>query len=130
MSRVIVLIPHYNNYEELVKSILSIDEKIKIDVLVVDDGSIHVPKEEELKNIYRKGELFLEILPKNRGIEHALNTGLKIIEKQAYEYVGRLDCGDLNHKNKYTKQLDYLDANPTTYLLGTWAKMVDDQGNF
>lgn len=131
MSRVIILIPHYNNYEELVKSILSIDEEIKIDVLVVDDGSEIPPNKENLSEAYgNRGSIFLELLEKNQGIEQALNHGLKIIEKQAYEYVGRLDCGDLNYKNKYTKQLDYLDGNPTVYLLGTWAKMVDEQGNF
>lgn len=131
MSRVIVLIPHYNNCEELVKSILSIDEEIKVDVLVVDDGSTVPPKREELEKAYgQRGTVFLEILKNNQGIEQALNHGLKIIEEKTYEYVGRLDCGDLNYKNKYTKQLNYLDANPDTYLLGTWAKMVDEEGNF
>lgn len=131
MSRVIVLIPHYSNYEELVKSILSIDEEINIDVLVVDDGSAVPPKKEELGKAYgQRGKVFLEVLENNQGIEQALNRGLKIIAKQEYEYIGRLDCGDLNHKNKYTKQINYLDTNKDVFLLGTWAKMVDERGDF
>lgn len=131
MSRAIVLIPHYNNYEELVKSVLSIDEAIKIDVLVVDDGSSISPNQKDLSHVYgQRGEIFLEVLKNNQGIEQALNHGLKIIEKKKYEYIGRLDCGDLNYKNKYTKQVNYLDANLDVYMLGTWAKMVDEQGNF
>lgn len=131
MSKLIVLIPHYNSYEQLVDSILSIEEEMQVDVLVVDDGSAVSPQLKNLEKVYgQRGKVFLEILKQNQGIEQALNHGLKFIEKQEYEYIGRLDCGDLNHKDKYTKQLHYLEANPDTYLLGTWAKMVDEQGNF
>ena len=130
MQKLIVLIPHYNNSAELLKSILSIDEEIPVDVLIVDDGSASKPNNEELQNAYSQGEIHIEYLSENVGIEYALNAGLSIIEKKNYKYIGRLDCGDINYKNKYTKQLAYLEANPDTYLLGTWADLVDVDYNY
>lgn len=130
MNRLIVLIPHFNNYDQLVKSIRSIREKFPVDVLVVDDGSEIPPNAAELEKVYTQGKLFLERLESNQGIEHALNKGLEIIQNLGYEFIGRLDCGDLNYENKYAKQLAYLDKHQEVCLLGTWAKIVDEERNF
>ena len=82
----------------------------------------------ELKKWYKQGNVFLELLEKNQGIEHALNLGLASIQKRNYEFIGRLDCGDLNLKNRFTKQLKYLDNNKDIYLLGSWVKYVNERG--
>ena len=50
-KKIIVLIPHYNNLIELIESISSIDEEIKVDVHIVDDGSAITPNLRELKKI-------------------------------------------------------------------------------
>ena len=73
--------------------------------------------------------MFFEYLPQNKGIGYALNHGLKKIQEMGYNWIGRLDAGDLNKKDKYTKQFDYLKKNPDVKLLGTWANMVDEKGN-
>ncbi len=130
MQDLIKLIPHYNNKTELEESIKSIQEDIPIDILIVDDGSSVKPNQQEIEAIYKNGEVFIKLLDKNVGIENALNAGLSFIETKDYEYIGRLDCGDLNLKNKYTRQVAYLEKNPETYLLGTWAEMVDVDGNY
>ena len=130
LSKIIILIPHFNNVKELLLSIKSIDETIPVDILIIDDGSSNKPSKEELQDLYSQGELYIEYLQENLGIEKALNVGLSIIEKEHYKYIGRLDCGDINYKNKYTKQVTYLDDHPDTYLLGTWVELVDVHGNF
>lgn len=130
MSELIVLIPHFNNPEGLIKSILSIQESIKVDLLVIDDGSKNKPNIDEIKKLYNYGNVIIEMLPENKGIEFALNHGLAIIEKLNYPFIARLDCGDLNKENKYTKQYNYLQQNPDVYLLGSWADMVDENGNY
>lgn len=130
MKKLIVLIPHYNNVEALERSLLSIQENIEVDVLVVDDGSVTPPDVTRLKSCYIQGKLFLEILPKNQGIEGALNHGLKLIQEKGYEYTARLDCGDLNKPNKYDKQVSYLEEYPDIKLLGTWVDMVSETGEF
>lgn len=125
-----VLIPHYNGLEELYASIKSIAEEIPVDVLVVDDGSVIAPDETHLKSLYRLGKLDLIVLPENKGIEVALNTGLLKITSQNYKYIGRLDCGDINHFNKYKKQLAYFKQNPDVKLLGTWVRILDNSKKY
>lgn len=129
-AEICVLIPHYNNLEALNASLKSINEDLRVDVLVVDDGSSIAPSEEHLQSFYTYGNLKLEILPENQGIEYALNTGLKIIQTLGYTFIGRLDCGDINHPNKYKKQLSYLTANPDVMLLGTWVRIMDESYNY
>lgn len=130
MNDLIVLIPHFNNIKGLIETIKSINEEVFVDILIIDDGSDINPKIEELEKIYKKGKLFLEILPKNMGIEKALNFGLDIISKTDYEFIGRLDCGDLSKTNKFTKQLIKLNSDQNLMLLGTWANVVDVKGKF
>ncbi len=129
-ATICVLIPHYNGLEDLYTSLKSIKEDIQVDVLVIDDGSRVAPDEAYLDSIYNFGNMKLEVLAENQGIEHALNTGLKIIINQGYEFIGRLDCGDLNHPNKYRKQLKYLEDNPEVMLLGTWVRILDESHNY
>lgn len=123
-----VLIPHYNHPEGLKKSILSIKEDFSIDIIVIDDGSHTRFNEEEIQTIYKKGKVHFEYLQENQGIGRALNRGLEVILEKGYRFVGRLDCGDINHPNKFKLQLDYLLANPEIKLLGTWANVVDQKG--
>ncbi len=130
MQDLIILIPHYNNIAELEESIKSIEETIDVDILIVDDGSADKPNLQEIEAIYKNGEVFIKLLDNNVGIENALNSGLSFIEGKDYKYIGRLDCGDVNRPNKYRKQLEYLEKNPETHLLGTWADIVDTEGNF
>jgi len=127
MSNIIVLIPYYNNLIGLQKTIASIKEDIVIDILVIDDGST---KKLEKSDIEFKGHIFLKFLKTNSGIGEALNVGLDFAVEKKYEYIGRLDCGDLCHVNKFTKQLEYLHKNSDIKLLGAWARIVDDKGVF
>jgi|SRR5690606_7404366 hypothetical protein len=125
----IALICHYNNPEGLEKSLLSIQEDFPVDVLIMDDGSTTKPDIKRLQSVYKNGNIFLELLPENVGVGRATNVGLEKIIKLGYKLTGRLDCGDLNHPNRYKKQLEYLAKNPETKILGTWANMVDMNGD-
>jgi|SRR5690554_198405 len=124
----IALICHYNNPSGLEASLLSIKEDIDIDVLIVDDGSSQKPDLEHLRSIYKGGKVFLELLPENVGVGKATNIGLEKIIELGYTLTGRLDCGDLNHPNRYKKQLDYLAQNTEVKILGTWGNMIDMNG--
>lgn len=126
----IVLIAHYNNLEGLKKTLLSIDEPFEVDIMIVDDGSQEKPDKNLLQKIYKNGKIIIELLSENKGVGMAANHGLDKIQEMNYDLIGRLDCGDLNKKNKYKIQIEYLKENPNIKLLGTWADIVDEQGNF
>lgn len=116
--KLIILIAHYNNLVGLKKSLKSIREPFDVDILIVDDGSKLKPNLKDLQDIYKNGKIFLELLPENKGVGFAANHGLKIIQEMKYDLIGRLDCGDLNKKNKYKKQIDFLKENPDIKLVG------------
>jgi len=129
VSRLAVLIPHYNNFQGLKKSIESIEESIPIDLMIIDDGSQKdLIVENDINNIYHLGKIKIHKLAENKGIEYALNFGLELILKEGYEFIGRLDCGDYCVENRFTKQIDYLQNNEETHLLGTWANIIDSTG--
>jgi len=130
---VVILIPHFNNLPGLIKSLKSIDHHELIRVLVVDDGSNfpHIPEYKTLRTEIRKN-ILLEIINEspNKGIEHALNTGLNYIKNSVdCKYIARLDCGDTCRGNRFEIQSNYLDKNPSIHLVGSWVKFHDIQGN-
>lgn len=127
-NKICTLIPHFNNLEGLKLSISSIQEEITVDVLIVDDGSEIRPKLHDFE--YGFGDLKIIELPKNVGLALALNAGLEFIRSKKYKYIGRLDAGDTCIKNRFTKQVNYLEENEDTYLLGSWVNVVDENFNF
>jgi len=130
MNKLIILIPHCNSVNALLKTVGSISESFPVDILIVDDGSIEKPVLENLNTVYKNpGKIILDFLPQNQGIEKALNHGLKLIEKWNYKYIGRLDSGDFAIADKFQKQITYLDQNADVYLLGTWGNIVDENLN-
>ena len=130
MVKVAVLIPHYNNIQGLEKSLSSISALEPIDVVIVDDGSKTRPNLADLKSNFRHVNNFSIInIEKNMGIEYALNEGLSFIEKsQKYEYIARLDCGDICHPERFKIQREFLDKNSDIYLVGSWVSFVDTDG--
>ncbi|MBW1293912.1 glycosyltransferase [Aquimarina litoralis] len=131
-SKIVVLIPYYENRLGVINTINSIQESFPVDLMIVDDGSIRepLPIEEIQKTYGKRGKITYEILSENKGIEIALNAGLRKISEQNYTYIGRLDCGDRFHKDKLKKQITYLEVNKNIKLLGCWADIKDDQGKF
>lgn len=131
-AKLIVLMSHYNDNENLKKSLLSFDEPIGIDVLIVDDGSRIKPDQEELQALFKLGTLTVVNLEENLGCGGARNRGLEIISKldKKYPFIGTMDSDDLNKKDRYSKQIQYLEENTETKLIGAWLDCVDSKGNF
>jgi glycosyltransferase involved in cell wall biosynthesis len=125
--RVAVLIPVYNDQDGLARSLESLRaDGGGFDIVVVDDGStpeIRIPT-----GLPFRTELVRLI--RNRGIVGALNAGLEHIAAARYEYVARLDAGDLSLPGRTTAQTAFLDANSDHAVVGCWARHVDTQGRF
>ena len=133
MNRTALLIPHYNNPEGLQRSLASIDSTENIDVLIVDDGSRKALLNEDVINAAFKanGTITYIYLEENRGIEHALNTGLDYITKQnVYLYVARLDCGDYCLGKRFELQQLFLEKNPDIKMVGSNVIAVNMEGSF
>lgn len=128
---ILVLIPHFNNLEGLKLSLSSIHHRKAIDVLVIDDGSSpeNIPSLEQLQKVVNDNvTIYLEKLPVNQGITKALNHGLKLfIQDPKYKYIARLDCGDTCVRNRFHVQEDYLKANDSVSMIGSWVKFKNPE---
>lgn len=123
-----VLIPVFKDQSGLIKTLEVLGaEAHPFDIVVVDDGS---PVAIHCAARYGRHDVTLHRLDRNRGIEHALNAGLEIILSRGYRHVARLDCGDLPLPGRFERQVAFLDANPDVGMVGTWARCVNDDGDY
>ena len=127
-AEVCVLIPVWKDQAGLDRTLHALGrEPFPFDIVVVDDGS-----PEPIACAARAGthRITLDRLPRNRGIEHALNAGLRLILSRGHRHVARLDCSDLPMPGRLARQSAFLDANPEVGIVGTWARCVDDDGAY
>ncbi|OYU81326.1 MAG: glycosyl transferase family 2 [Flavobacterium sp. BFFFF1] len=131
MNNIALLIPHFNNPIGIVTSLQSINETEKIDVVIVDDGSIEKIDELACVQAFKgSGNIKFLYLEQNQGIEHALNHGLEYIVDNGYQYTARLDAGDICIGKRFAIQYDFLMKHPSIKLLGTNADAHDINGKF
>ena len=129
MNNIILLIPHFNNLTGLNASLSSINSQEKLDVIIVDDGSDKKIDERKVRTSFlADGSVSFIYLKKNRGIEVALNSGLKYISEKKYTYTARLDCGDFCIKNRFRDQKLFLEKNDKISLVGSNVKFFDTNG--
>jgi glycosyltransferase involved in cell wall biosynthesis len=124
--RLAILVPVYNGQVKLDESLRSIKcpEGFYVEVVVVDDGST-IPIE---INVACEACIKLIKFSENQGIVSALNKGLEYIVAQNFDYVARLDAGDVNVNGRLEKQCDFLTQNPNIALLGSYVDFVDEGG--
>ena len=114
----------------LKKAISSIDLKIIKKIYIGVDGPIDL----EI-NLYlnRLDEKFFRIIKfkENRGLAHVLNDliYLAINSSCKYDLFFRIDADDINLKNRFRSQFDFLLSNPNIDVLGGGAILVDENEN-
>ena len=123
--RLAVLIPVFNDQKGLESSLQSLKrDGSEFDVYVVDDGStppISIPAHLSYEVRFVRQE-------PNQGITAALNAGLASIGQAGYEYVARLDAGDLSLPGRFAAQVAFLDGHPEHAAVGTATRHVDVAG--
>jgi glycosyltransferase involved in cell wall biosynthesis len=120
-----VLIPVFNDDGQLDATLRSIDDqRVPVVVVVVDDGSVTPVA------LHRQSRHEIVVLRHdvNRGIEHALNTGLGYIVEREIPFVARLDNGDRCAPDRLERQRDFLEQNPSVHLVGSAVEWRDDAG--
>jgi glycosyltransferase involved in cell wall biosynthesis len=125
--RTAFLMPAYNSTrDDLARTVNSLLAQTEAaDIVIVDDGS-RMPVSEMLAP---DANIVVLRLDRNRGITAALNRGLEHIVDSGYEFVARMDCGDICARDRVAKQEAHMDANPDIDLLGAFADIVDEHGN-
>lgn len=116
-----ILIPIYNTAPhhliEAVMSILDQDDGINHDIILIDDCSTANPTLDALEFAANLTD-YIKLIrcPKNSGTSGALNLGHQHVKT---EYVAIMGSDDISHPSRFRKQIEYLEANPETDVLGT-----------
>ncbi len=124
LADVTVLMPAYNAQADVERTLASFDEHSTVNVLIVDDGSeppIVAPK---LPNV----AVDILRMPKNGGIERALEAGIEALAARGCKYAARIDAGDLAAPLRLARQRAYLEAHPNVAGVGMWTQVVSRDG--
>lgn len=122
---VTVLMPVFNGAAHLraaVDSILAQTHR-EFELLIVDDGSTDASP--DIVASYRDSRIRLERFERNRGLAHALNHGL---QAAVTALVARQDQDDVSRPDRLAVQLAWFQRNPGLVILGSQARMLDEQG--
>lgn len=124
--RVTVLMPVYNGEKYLRKAMESILRQTYTDFefLIINDGS--TDRSVEIIESYQDSRIRLIHNEKNIKLIATLNKG---IELALGEYIARMDCDDISLPDRLAKQVAFMDTHPEIGVCGTWAKVIDENGN-
>lgn len=79
------------------------------EIVIVHDGPLTSNLYKVLDNWKDRLPLKQVVLKKNVGLGEALNEGLKACN---YDLIVRVDTDDINHKERFEKQIAYMELNP------------------
>src|SRR4051812_13471927 len=124
--RTAFLMPVHNPVPEKLSLTLNsmLTQSEPADIVIVDDGS----RQPIAGMLEPRENLKILRLDRNQGITAALNHGLACIIDAGYEYVARMDCGDVCAPRRIELQQRHMDLNPHCDLLGAFADIVNGQG--
>lgn len=121
--KILALVPAYNpNSGELTATIGSLlRQTTAVDVCVIDDGSTR-----PVAPMLPAGDRIQVIrLEQNGGITTALRAGVAYGLDRDYEFMCRLDVGDISYPERLALQRDFLEAHPDVDLVGGVSRVVD-----
>ncbi len=112
-------------FRQAVESIAKQDYEGPIEIVLIDDGSTdrtphaYLSFKQELETPTR--QFMYHRLPIHVGITCALNHGLG---RSNGEFIARLDSDDWCASSRTRKQVEFLQANPEVFLVGTPVKII------
>ncbi|MBB3258954.1 glycosyltransferase involved in cell wall biosynthesis [Paraburkholderia bannensis] len=124
LADVAVLMPAFNGQADVERTLASFAEDALIYALIVDDGSTPAIVAPDVPGMQ------IEVLrmPKNGGIERALEAGVSALAERGFRYAARIDAGDLAAPRRLVKQRTRMEAEPRLAALGTWTQVVNRAG--
>jgi len=126
-KKVTVLMAVYNGQKYLAEAIESVLNQTLTDFefLIIDDAS--TDKTPEILKFFVEKDQRIVIFRNeiNIGLTKSLNIGLK---KARAKYIARLDADDIALPDRLKTQLDFLESSPRVTLVGSFAEIIDKNG--
>lgn len=119
-----VVLPVYNAEKYLAESVESILRQTheNFELIIINDGS----KDNSaavVKSFSDPRIVYIE--QENAGLAATLNRGISTAK---YEYIARQDNDDISEPQRFEKQIEFLEANKDVALVGSWASIIDENG--
>jgi glycosyltransferase involved in cell wall biosynthesis len=91
------------------------------ELIIIDDGST----DNSIKIIETFKDNRIKLIKNNENLKliKTLNIGLKLAKGK---YIARMDSDDIAHKERFKKQIDFLENNPNISVLGTGFEVIDN----
>lgn len=127
MPELSIIMPLYNTEMYVAQAIQSLLSQTYTDfeLIIVDDGS--TDKSLEIVKSFKDSRIKIMRNQQNQGIVFSRNRGLK---EAVGEYIAPFDSDDIAMPDKFRKQIDFLKTHPDFGLIGSWIKMIDENGKF
>lgn len=121
-----IILPAYNAEKYIGEAINSILNQTyrNFELIIVNDGSTDNTESEILKI---KDDRIQYLFQKNQGMALALNKGISIAKG---DFIARQDADDISIKERLEKQINFLIQNKDYALIGTCAKIINENGHF
>lgn len=96
---------------------------VDFELIIVDDGSTDQSK--AIISSYTDKRIILIENKENIGLAASLNKGIDVASS---EYIARMDCDDVCHKNRLAIQYEFMQCHPSIVILGSAALFIDKLG--
>ncbi len=120
-----VIMPVFNTERYVCAAIESILRQTyaNFELIIVNDYS----RDLTMNRITRYEDSRVRVIQNSRrlGVAKSLNQGLKLARGQ---YIARMDADDISHPQRFEKQLNFLEFHTDIGVLGSWVKIIDENG--
>lgn len=123
--KVTVVMPVYNSEKYVAAAIQSIlNQTFKdFELIIINDGS--TDESEKIILSFNDPRVRYIKNEKNLGLVGVRNLGLDLVESK---YIALLDSDDIARRTRLSEQVKFLDENPQFGIVGTWVRLIDDNG--
>ena len=121
--KVLIIIPAYNESQNIEKTVKDVTENTNYDYIIINDCS-----KDNTKEVCEKNNFNMLSLPINYGLTSGIQLGMKYAYKNNYDIAIQFD-GDGQHQAKYLKKLvEKIENNSADIVIGS--RFVEEKKPF
>lgn len=132
MNKIAVILPVYrkDSVDYLSKAVESIVLQTyrTVHIFIGVDGPVGDDIDDFLKRLDDNSIISIVRYDENRGLACVLNDLLDICFKEGYEYIARMDADDISEKDRFEKQVKFLDSHLEIDVVGGAIDEIDEEG--
>lgn len=130
MATIAVLMPVYNAERYLPECLISLQKQTFLDwvLLAADDASSD--RSLKILELFAQKDSRIQVFrnPQNMGVAATLNFLLEQARHHSFAFLARMDADDMAEPQRLQLQHEFLLAHPEIAVVGTFLKMIDENG--